>query len=222
MDGVAFWLLLKLVLHWLGAPPENYYNLGNHYYRAGDYLEAENAYRTAFAGQRTAVAAYFNAGNAAFHRGDYAQAVFYFEAALNRNPDDEDIWHNLELARTRLGEKTPTHPSPGRGRLGGTRPEREGEGAPGPARASENKTARPPVSPEERFLQRARERESRWEGYFSPWPRSGKARNGAQDIFSLPPEELAKVIREQTRAAYPFRPGSSLRRPPPPRDGVDW
>ncbi len=97
----AFLWVLGWLLGLAGVPAENYFNEGNRWYRAGRFDLAEQAYRRAAPDGKMRGRAYYNAGNAAYQRGDYTRAMADFEAALELDPDDDDAWHNLELARRR-------------------------------------------------------------------------------------------------------------------------
>ncbi|GMG88317.1 VWA domain-containing protein [Biformimicrobium ophioploci] len=58
-------------------------------YRAGEYAEAENG----FADNP------YNLGNTLTQQGQYDQAIESYNAALARNPDDEDAVHNRDIAQ---------------------------------------------------------------------------------------------------------------------------
>lgn len=177
----AFLWVLGWLLALAGVPAENYYNEGNRWYLAGRFDLAEEAYRQAMSAGKVRGRAYYNAGNAAYRRGDYAQAMADFEAALELDPEDDDAWHNLELARLR---------------------------------------AVPPPAPQERTL--AQNGEPRPMGRYLP-NGVGAGPGGREDIFTLPPEDLAEYIKTQTLAGYPFRPGSSLPERRTVKDEVeDW
>lgn len=48
---------------------------------------------------------HFNLGNAYFRQNDLANAIFYYEKALQYNPADPDIKENLEIANTQTIDK---------------------------------------------------------------------------------------------------------------------
>lgn len=120
---IAVWGFFKLLLVWLGAPSENYYNAANRLFAARDFRQAELLYQRVwqnpprqlatdfFRREPTAAMKFkaaYNAGNAAYFQGNWAKAVEDYEAALRFDPVDEDAWHNLELAQARLKGRTET------------------------------------------------------------------------------------------------------------------
>jgi len=70
-------------------------------YKTGRFQEAADAFKRV---ERPAVKedAAYNLGNARFQLGDYPGAVEAYEAVLGANPDHEDAYHNLSLARAML------------------------------------------------------------------------------------------------------------------------
>ena len=220
--GVLAWTVWALMLHavftLVGAPPENHFNEGRRLYRQQRFQEAEASFRRAFEHAELGSAAYYNAGNAAFCRKDYARAIAYYESALSLAPRDEDVWHNLELTRRRLdgreAGKDGDDRTAGKTASGGERPDLSRP----PSEGAES--GREKVVPE--ALRKVQEAERERQEAFRP-ERTARSGDRLQDIFSLPPEQLAEVIREETRAGYPFRPGRSLRPSrEPQRDVVDW
>jgi Ca-activated chloride channel family protein len=94
--------------------PEVLYNVGNAYYKNGDFDAAGKQYEDALgklgaADQRPDLAArlHYNLGNARFRSGDYPQAVEHYEKALELNPDDTQAKENLAFARKVMAQKPP-------------------------------------------------------------------------------------------------------------------
>lgn len=221
MNAALWWLWIwGWFLNMLPIPAGNYFQEGNASYLRSEHVRAERLYARCFDIPWLAQESYYNAGNAAYQRGAFAAAVGYFEQALERDPDDEDAWFNLELARRRLDQNQkrtrdltlpPAGPKP-----------------PAPRRPDPPRVTR--LHPDQalnedeadRILAQARQRE-RQVNFYKPWPaRSGRTLKITGDIFTQTPEELLQTLREQTRAGYPFRPGSSLSQPRVLPDEVDW
>lgn len=222
MTSALWWLWIwGWLLNLLPIPAENYFRQGNALYLRGEHEQAERLYAHCFHASWVAQEAYYNAGNAAYHRGAFAEAVKFYEQALERDPEDEDAWFNLELARRRLEQDPAGTPTV-------SQPEKTGAA---PPRVSESHPPRVlQVRPDQnlnedeadRILAQARQRE-RQAGFYRLLPAGGRRRSQPTgDIFTQTPEELLQTLREQTRAGYPFRPGSSLSKPRPVPDEVDW
>jgi tetratricopeptide (TPR) repeat protein len=147
--------------------------------------------------------ALYNAGNAAFDNADYPLAVQAYEAALALAPLDEDAWHNLEIARRKLSgpptaEGGEPSPQPSHPVLAGNTPARS-------------------------LLSAAQLRAQRELHFLPPRPAPGPGATRQADLFSMSPEQIVEFLREETRANYPFRPSSSIRRGAPAQsDRVDW
>jgi len=229
MQMVSFMLLWKCIVLLAAIPPENYYNQGNYYYLAGKYQQAEEAYTKAFSGKAVVQKAYYNAGNAAYLQGKYYKAIAYYEQALDLDSEDEDAWYNLELARRkaagqkkRLAPKEIYHPCNLRQGLSvrtsrnSGRKERKQDS---PTFSSLQNLSEDNV---DQILARAREQEQRLQHFSSSRFSQKKPLTRHRDIFTQSPEEILQTMRELTRAAYPFRPGSSLQKPKPIHDEVDW
>jgi tetratricopeptide (TPR) repeat protein len=213
---VWFWLWAG-VLKLAGVPPENYYNQGNRWYQAGQFAQAEQAYARACGEPRLRYAAFFNAGNAAYRRGDYGRALLDYEGALDAKPEDEDAWHNLELARQRAASANAGT------RADAAAPPREHSLALLPPPSAARVLSGSAGSGADQALSQIRAQEHRLSGYFSP--RREEINTGAtgRDIFDLPPDQLAAYIRRETLAGYPFKPGSSLQENQEKQsDEVDW
>lgn len=71
----------------------------NSAYQAGDYDTAVAIYEEILDNGETSAALYYNLGNAYYKLNKVAPSIFYFEKALQLDPDDEDIKNNVEFAR---------------------------------------------------------------------------------------------------------------------------
>jgi tetratricopeptide (TPR) repeat protein len=83
--------------------PQLHKNLGDGYYRAGRYEDAMAAYQRALKLDPSLGAdVYFKVGNIRYKWQDRAQALTYWEKALELNPGNELIRTNLDLVRSLL------------------------------------------------------------------------------------------------------------------------
>ncbi|MDD5406670.1 MAG: tetratricopeptide repeat protein [Sulfurovaceae bacterium] len=82
------------ILYSLDKTQQDWYNLGNSYYKEGKYKEAINAYEKA----QNSVNKYYNIGNSYFKLEDFDSSIKSYEQAL-KVQKDQDAQHNLELAK---------------------------------------------------------------------------------------------------------------------------
>lgn len=78
------------------------YNLGNSYYKEGNYEEALYRHQQAAKGATTKEErhkAYYNMGNALMKGQNYGQAVEAYKNALRNDPTDEETRYNLAIAK---------------------------------------------------------------------------------------------------------------------------
>lgn len=68
-------------------------------YKEGNYPKAVTYYDSVVNQGYVAAELYYNLANAYFKQQDLAYAILYYEKALQRAPHNEDIKHNLEMAR---------------------------------------------------------------------------------------------------------------------------
>jgi tetratricopeptide (TPR) repeat protein len=91
-------------------PTNNYakFNLGNAYYRQGNYQEAMNQFdavnRSKF-NKNDLSKAYYNLGNSMLQAQKYEDAIESYKKSLLNNPDDYDAKYNLEYARRMLQQQ---------------------------------------------------------------------------------------------------------------------
>ena len=78
---------------------------GNKAYMEGDYKKAVEEYRAIIDGGEYSAKLYFNLANAYFKQEKIAEAILYYNKALNIAPSDDDIRHNLSLAEAKTKDK---------------------------------------------------------------------------------------------------------------------
>lgn len=78
---------------------------GNNKYQKGKYEAAVSAYKQILDSGYTSAEVYYNLGNAYYKNHRYDQAILYYERAKLLAPNDEDIKHNIELARKQTTDK---------------------------------------------------------------------------------------------------------------------
>jgi len=83
---------------------------GNEFYKSNLYQLAIDEYdkliKQGFEGESV----YYNLGNAHYRLGKVGYAILYYEKALKLSPTDEDIKHNLMMAKLNLKDKVDTLP----------------------------------------------------------------------------------------------------------------
>ncbi len=87
--------------------PQVLYNLGNAYYKKGDYAAAQNQYSQALSKADEALKAQllYNLGNSAFRQGALEEAVKNYKAALQLAPDDSQAKENLAFVEEQLKQQ---------------------------------------------------------------------------------------------------------------------
>ncbi len=87
--------------------PEIFYNLGNTYYRMGQYDAAIKSYSGALekSDAKTKGMIHYNIGNTKFRMGDYKAAVEEYENSLKFNPEDRNVKDNIEFAKKMMDQK---------------------------------------------------------------------------------------------------------------------
>lgn len=77
----------------------------NGLYKKSDYSGAVLKYEEALKSGAVSASAYYNLGNAYYRTGKIGYAILNYERAAKLNPSDEDIQHNLAVARARITDK---------------------------------------------------------------------------------------------------------------------
>ncbi|MCX8009537.1 MAG: tetratricopeptide repeat protein, partial [Ignavibacteria bacterium] len=84
---------------------ETYLQKGNEAYKNKDYkTEIENYTKVLSSGIEGA-SIFYNIGNAHYRLGNLGEAIYYYEKALKLKPADEDITHNLQIAKLQTIDK---------------------------------------------------------------------------------------------------------------------
>ena len=80
------------------------YNLGNSYYKMGDYQNAEKQFMESAISGDDALSqkSFYNLGNTAFQLGKLQESIQFYEKALELDPNDDDAKHNIEYVREEI------------------------------------------------------------------------------------------------------------------------
>ena len=89
--------------------PQLLYNLGNTYYRLGDFEAAQRHYEQALETKDSQLKqqSLYNLGNAHFRRQDLESAIQNYKEALELNPEDVEAQENLEFAKQLMEQQPP-------------------------------------------------------------------------------------------------------------------
>ncbi|MBU4318676.1 MAG: VWA domain-containing protein [Proteobacteria bacterium] len=87
--------------------PEIYYNIGNTYYKLGDFGSAWKNYAEALKSPNKEIQekTRYNMGNARFRKNQLKEAISEYEAALKLGPEDQQARDNLEFAKKKMEEQ---------------------------------------------------------------------------------------------------------------------
>lgn len=91
--------LIFLFVTPLFAQEQELFDKGNTAYNDGDYKAAINYYESILDSGQTSAELYFNLANSYYKSNNIAPSIYYYEKALQLNPNDPDIRNNLEFAR---------------------------------------------------------------------------------------------------------------------------
>ncbi len=83
---------------------------GNEYYRSNQFQLAIDEYNKLVNQGYEGASLYYNLGNSHYRLGKIGFAILYYEKALKFSPSDEDIKHNLALAKLNLKDKVDSLP----------------------------------------------------------------------------------------------------------------
>ena len=80
---------------------ELFYNIGNCYYKLGNYDAAEKNFKKSLESNNKGLKAnsLYNLGNVAYRNGDYETAIKRYEEALKIAPDDKEAKENIEFIK---------------------------------------------------------------------------------------------------------------------------
>ncbi len=83
------------------------YNLGNSYYKGGDYLKAAESYAKASQSKDPLLKerALYNLGNSFYKAGEWEKSIAAYEQALKVDSKDQEAQLNLEFVKKKLEEK---------------------------------------------------------------------------------------------------------------------
>jgi len=82
----------------------------NEYYKNNCYQLAIEEYNKLLLDGFEGTSLYYNLGNAHYRLGKIGYAILYYEKALKISPNDEDVLHNIALAKLNLKDKVDTLP----------------------------------------------------------------------------------------------------------------
>ncbi len=116
--------------------PEIYYNLGNTYYKMGDYEAAADNYDQAFKAKGAEAQSktlkqksLYNLGNSNFKQKKFKEALANYKKALEISPDDLQAKENLEYVKKIIKENKPNKDKPDKksGDKDGKNPEKKSD-----------------------------------------------------------------------------------------------
>ncbi|GAA4314722.1 SH3 domain-containing protein [Compostibacter hankyongensis] len=91
--------------------PQQLFEQANGLYRQRQYDSAAQLYGRLIGEGYRNTALWYNAGNASYQAGRTGYAVYYFEKALQQDPGNAAVLHNLQLARQRVADRTDLPPT---------------------------------------------------------------------------------------------------------------
>ena len=103
-------LLIFISLSFTKADVNSVMQKGNEFYKNNKYQFAIDEYDKLIKQGYEGASIYYNLGNAHYRLGKIGYAILYYEKALKFSPSDEDIKHNLSLARLGMKDKVDTLP----------------------------------------------------------------------------------------------------------------
>jgi len=103
-------IIIAISIIWMVSPfilsaqinPENIFSEANELYNKGSYIEAINNYKVIINNDFHSAELYYNLANAYYRLDSIASSVYYYEKALQLNPNDREIIDNLELVNKTL------------------------------------------------------------------------------------------------------------------------
>lgn len=98
-------IFLLLVPALFAQTPEQLYTKGAQLYKAQNYAEAISTYEKLLSSGHQSAEVYYNLGNSYYKTGETARCILNYERALRISPADEDVLHNIALARLQLKDK---------------------------------------------------------------------------------------------------------------------
>ncbi|GAA4235350.1 tetratricopeptide repeat protein [Postechiella marina] len=91
---------------------------GNTLYNDGEYAQAIDAYKAILKTKKHSAEVYFNLANAHYKLNNIAPSIYYYEKALQLDPNDADIKNNLSFAKNMTIDAIDVLPETGFTKLG--------------------------------------------------------------------------------------------------------
>ena len=103
-------IIIAISIIWMVSPfilsaqinYENIFSEANELYNKGSYIEAINNYKEIIKNDFHSAELYYNLANAYYRLDSIASSVYYYEKALQLNPNDREIIDNLALVNKTL------------------------------------------------------------------------------------------------------------------------
>ncbi|WP_282135029.1 tetratricopeptide repeat protein [Seonamhaeicola maritimus] len=112
-----FYIVSLLFGSILFAQNQSLFEQGNTLYNDGKYAEAIDKYNAILETENHSADLYFNLGNAHYKLNNIAPSIYYYEKALQLNPEDLDINNNIAFARNMTIDAIEVVPDAGFSRL---------------------------------------------------------------------------------------------------------
>ena len=103
-------LMIFISLSIVKADVKSVMQKGNELYKNNKYQLAIDEYDKLVKQGYEGTSLYYNLGNAHYRLGKVGYAILYYEKALKLSPNDEDVKHNLVLAKNNTKDKVETLP----------------------------------------------------------------------------------------------------------------
>ena len=100
---ILFILIFQTPL-WAQQNTEQLFHSATKAYRSNNFTQAIELYNQVEKTGYVAPELYYNLGNCYYRTNALGKAMLYYERALKLAPNDEDIIHNIEVARTQLND----------------------------------------------------------------------------------------------------------------------
>jgi len=88
------------------------FDAGNEQFEKGAYQQALQSYQQAIDAGFVSGALYYNMGNAYFRLDQLGQAIRYYEKARRLMPENAELQHNLDVARSQIATPISSLPTP--------------------------------------------------------------------------------------------------------------
>ena len=96
---IVLFLAVRLAAFSQAVDTVPHFERGNTLYNEGKFTEAIREYQKITDSGMHSAELYYNLGNAYYKLNDIANSIFYYEKALQLDPDDKDILNNLTYAQ---------------------------------------------------------------------------------------------------------------------------